>query len=238
MKHATIFKTLWREKKDKLPSQKEIAKQLQWDESFFSRFLLGKQDVKSELFLQLVAAMPKDFQIEYWTRVAKELELFGLPPSPRSGGREGTTEEMQAIADRFESTVVALRRALDDRLSIREILSSLWPRWAGQNVRDADSSYSTRYQYLDFAGGINLVLRGTELKDGQYKVEVALVPKENFLREGLKITVEFEGGSQSIVVSQPQTSIIDGIDITMSEGEAFDIVLEYRGDIHRKSFIY
>lgn len=129
MKHAIIFKALWKEKKRELPSQKEVASSLNWDESFFSRFLLGKQDVKTELFLKLVATMPADFQIEYWTRVAKELELAGLPPSPDNrrderscpeigeweGGRgdEQAEQRIQVIADRFSVSVEKFRDLLD-----------------------------------------------------------------------------------------------------------------------------
>lgn len=80
MKHGIIFKTLWQERKATLPSQKEIAQKLNIDQSFFSRFLKGKQDIRTHIFLDLVRAMPGDFQIEYWRRIAEELEMVGLPP--------------------------------------------------------------------------------------------------------------------------------------------------------------
>ncbi|MBP0017369.1 MAG: helix-turn-helix transcriptional regulator [Cyanobacteria bacterium SBLK] len=80
MKHGIIFKTLWQERKSTLPSQKEIARKLDIDQSFFSRFLKGKQDIRTHIFLDLVRAMPEDFQIEYWRRIAEELEMVGLPP--------------------------------------------------------------------------------------------------------------------------------------------------------------
>ena len=117
MKHAIIFKTLWKERKDALPSQKEIAQKLNMDESFFSRFLQGKQDIKSYMFLDLVRAMPADFQIEYWRRVARELKLVGLPPFSFDLAKEEedtTFSEIVAIVKGLGIDIKMLDEMLDD----------------------------------------------------------------------------------------------------------------------------
>lgn len=115
MKCPIIFQTLWQEKWQELPSPKAIASQLNWDKSSISGFLQEKQELRPHLFLELVAQMPVDFKLEYWRRIAKEVELITSPSSLYCQGqnKEYVVERMTEILEIVKALGINVKKLLE-----------------------------------------------------------------------------------------------------------------------------
>ncbi|MGK7927603.1 MAG: hypothetical protein AB4290_20580 [Spirulina sp.] len=118
--------------------------------------------------------------------------------------------------------------------SIKESLENLWTQWEGKKVRLVDSP--ARYRSLDIAGGVYLVLEGREL-DSQYEVKVKLFPHGDYLKEGLKLSVELGDERETLVAANKSLSLKE-LNLAMRKGDILDIVIECENRIYRNRFQY
>ena len=113
MKHKTIFRTLFEERKSTLLPNQNIAKALNWDESLLSGFIEGTQDIENQIFFRpLLVIMPVDFQVAYWQQVSRELKQVNLSSTDSQNKElEGDRPEdkVNAIAEQVGVDVEALK---------------------------------------------------------------------------------------------------------------------------------
>ncbi|MBP0021081.1 MAG: hypothetical protein J7647_26455 [Cyanobacteria bacterium SBLK] len=117
MKHKTIFRALFEERRSTVVKNEALVRSLNWDESFLLEFLAGTQDVENEMFFKRVlATMPVDFQIAYWQQISRELKQVTLASVSNTEGqeKERPEERMNAIAEKVEVSVEELKLLLDE----------------------------------------------------------------------------------------------------------------------------
>ena len=176
-----------------------------------------------------------------------------LSENEEGGTTNNLKKNLQGVADRLNRTVREIRLLalelpqreqkeqidIDKSFNIYEVFSQLWPRWESQTrFVDASSTYSKCYRPLKIAGKVDLILKKQELEDGQLDIEISLVPsQDDYLKEGIRLSVEM-GSQRETIISEPKTDLLDGLALTISEGDFFDIIIEYKNHIYKSSFHY
>lgn len=117
MKHKTIFRTLFEQRRLTIVNNEALARSLNLDESVLLEFIAGTQDIENEFFFKRVlATMPVDFQIAYWQQISRELKQINLTSVSNAEGREQDRpeERVSAIAEKIGVDVEELKLLLDE----------------------------------------------------------------------------------------------------------------------------
>lgn len=145
---------------------------------------------------------------------------------------------LQSIPEIISLAIEKFLAKQQKRFNLHAILAGLWPRWAGENVRDTYSSAC--YKPLEIAGGVNLILARKNLENNCYKIDIALVPRAGkYLKENIQLSLESEG-ERKTVRSHSKMDILKEIEMEIDGDDegTFDIIIENDNLTYRERFRY